>query len=123
MTLLALGLAGAGTLLLFIFASGTAWLFFARLLSGFAVGVAAGTCAAWLAELYAGEDKSRATLAASGANMVGLAIGHLLAGVLSQYARWALDLSFIVYLLALAVIGRIPARTSWKPHFRLVNTP
>jgi hypothetical protein len=42
--------------------------------------------AAWLAELTAAQDKSRATRMAAEANFAGLAIGPLLAGLLAQYA-------------------------------------
>jgi MFS family permease len=98
-------------MLIFLFAGSEAWLFAARTMSGFAIGVASGTAAAWLAELDTGKDKARATLIASVANFTGLAIGPLLAGVLVQYAPWPLRLSYIVYLLILAGIAILIQRT------------
>jgi len=94
---------GVGILstLVFLFALDTAWLFAARLLSGFAIGIASGTGTAWLAELYGGRDKARATLMAAGANMVGLSFGALFAGLLAQYAPWPLRLVFAVYIVML----------------------
>lgn len=89
--------------LLFLIADGTSWLFAARLLSGFAIGAGAGTTTAWLVELYSARNKSGATVMASGANMVGVAVGPLLAGFLAQYAPWPLHLPFVIYLLALLV--------------------
>jgi hypothetical protein len=78
----ALAAIGVGILstLVFLFALDTGWLFVARMLSGFAIGIASGTGTAWLAELQGGRDKSRATLMASGANMAGLSVGAVLAG-------------------------------------------
>jgi len=101
-TRLANALAALSTLL-FLIADRTSWLFGARMLSGFAVGVGVGTTTAWLAELYRGKNKSGATVMASGANMVGVAVGPLLAGLLAQYAPWPLHLSFVIYLLALVL--------------------
>jgi predicted MFS family arabinose efflux permease len=90
--------------LVFLFATNTAWLFAARIISGFAIGIASGTGAAWVAELIGGRDKSRASLMASFANMVGLSVGALLAGCLVQYAPWPLRLVFVVYLAMLGVL-------------------
>ena len=97
---------GVGMLstLVFLFAHDTAWLFAARVISGFAIGIASGTGAAWVAELISGRDKSRASLMAACGNMVGLSVGALLAGVLAQYAPWPLRLSFVVYLAMLAIL-------------------
>lgn len=99
------------SMLLFLFAHSTAWLFWGRMLSGFAIGIGSGTMTAWLAELHDGDDNSRAALMAAGGNMVGLGIGPLLAGLLTQYAPWPLHLSYAIYLLALAAIGLAIWRT------------
>src|SRR5256885_168513 len=107
-TLPAIGV-GLISTVLFALATNTTWLFFARMLSGLAIGVASGTGTAWLAELYEGNDKSRATLMASAANMAGLSIGALLAGLLTQYAPWPLRLVYIVYfavLIGVALVSR-----------------
>jgi MFS family permease len=90
--------------LVFLFARDTAWLFAARVISGFAIGIASGTGTAWVAELVGGRDKSRASLMASLANMIGLSVGAVLAGFLAQYAPWPLRLAFVVYLAMLVVL-------------------
>src|SRR5207302_399518 len=78
--------------ILFFAADSTPRLVAGRIVSGFATGIASGTCTAWLAELYPGADKSDASLVASGANFIGLAAGALTAGLLAQYAAKPLAL-------------------------------
>jgi MFS family permease len=87
--------------LTFLFAQGIASLYVARILSGLAIGIGAGTGTAWLAELIAEPDKSRATVIATSANFVGLGIGALVAGVLADHVSSPLKFPFIVYLLTL----------------------
>jgi MFS family permease len=106
----ALALAGAGCVL-FLFAGGTVWLFVARLLSGLAVGVSSGTGTAWLAELYGPEQRTKATLMATYANLSGAALGPVASGVLAQYAPRPLQLSFVVYLFMLVVTAIVAAAT------------
>lgn len=96
--------------LLFVFALGTIWLFVGRMISGFGVGVAAGAGTAWLAELEG--DRAWAARLATGGNFVGLAAGALMAGLLSQYAPWPLELSQVVYLAMLAAIAALVGRTA-----------
>ena len=96
--------------LVFLFADGTAALFWARALSGLGIGVAAGTGNAWLAEIV-GSDKARATIISTGTNFLGLAVGPLIAGLLAQYAPWPLHLSFVVYLAAVVVVATLIWRT------------
>ena len=105
-TLCALALAAMSTLV-FLSAQGTAWLFGARMLSGFCVGIGSSTTAAWLAELYDADHRTRATSMATGANMIGLALGPLAAGLLVQYAPQPLHLPYVVYLLGLPVIASL----------------
>lgn len=95
----------------FLFANGLASLFWARMLSGFANGVGSGTATAWIAELYGEDRRAHAAVVATGANEAGLAAGPLLAGLLTQYAPWPLHLSFVAYLLLLAVIMVLTWRT------------
>lgn len=102
-----------GSALLFWFASSTAWLFAARGLSGFAVGIASGTGTAWLAELYGPEQRRRATVMATVANMIGIAVGPLLGGLLAQYAPSPLVLPFVAYLAILAATES--AIVVWPP--------
>ncbi|SRR5579871_1355631 len=91
--------------LVFLFAKSTAWLFAARMLSGFATGLASGTATAWISELPASGGKSATGRIASVANFVGLAMGPLLAGLLAAFAPWPLHLVFIIYLAVLLGAG------------------
>lgn len=97
---LALAIASA---LVFLLAQGTAWLFPARILSGLATGLGSGAATAWLTELRPGRDKAAGTLLAAAGNLVGTALGPLLAGLLAAFAGWPLRLCYIVYLVALAL--------------------
>jgi MFS family permease len=97
----AIAIAGLAAML-FLAADGTAWIFGGRVLSGLAVGLASGTGTAWLAELFGPRQRPLATLTASCANLVGIAIGPLLAGLLAQYAPWPESLCYLAYL---AILG------------------
>lgn len=103
-TLSALGVAAISTVA-FAFAGSTSWLFAARLLSGFAIGLAAGTATAWIAELHPQGDKAAAAMVAAAANLAGLGLGALMAGLFAQYGPWPLQLAYMVYLAMLAAIG------------------
>jgi MFS family permease len=96
---------------IFLFATNTAWLFVARILSGFAIGIAAGTGTAWLAELYGSRNRARATVMATLGNLIGLSAGALVAGLLAQYAPWPTRLIFVVYLVVLFALLFFLART------------
>lgn len=100
----ALAVAGASALL-FLFAEGTAWLFAARLLIGLAAGTLSGTGTAWLAETYGPGARGAATVSAATANLIGIAAGPLLAGLLAQYATLPLQLPLLAYLVILAAVA------------------
>lgn len=103
-TLPGLGLAG-GSALLFLFAQGTIWLYAGRLAIGLAVGILSGTGTAWLAEHFGPDARSEATVTAATANLVGIAVGPLLGGLLAQYGPAPLKLPFVAYLIILAVVA------------------
>ena len=108
----------AASALLFLFADGVAGLFPARVLNGFAAGLGAGALTAWIAELEPRGDRTRAAVVASAANLGGLALGALLAGVLAQFAPWPLRLPYIAFLIllfALFVALRIVDETVQRP--------
>ena len=107
----AMAVAGV-SVMLFLLAESPAWLFWGRMLSGFAIGLASAASTAWLAELYADRDKSRATLAATTANFGGLCLAPILAGVLAEYAAWPLQLSYVAYLVMLAAVAVLVWRTA-----------
>jgi MFS family permease len=90
---------------LFLAATTTTWLFAGRILSGFAIGLASGTGAAWLAELDQTHDRAHAAFMVTAANFAGLALGPLVSGFLAQYAPWPLRLSYVIQLSALIRVG------------------
>lgn len=129
-TLIALGIAVVATVM-FLFARGTPTLFGARALSGFAIGLATGTAAAWLADLNA-DDKRNASLESTTANAVGAGVGPLVAGIIAQYSQWPLRLPFLLYIPALLVVGafvfrapetvkRRASRISFEPRIGVPN--
>jgi MFS family permease len=87
--------------LVLLFANGVAALYIGRILTGLGVGVASGTCNAWLADLVGSEHKTRAATIGTSTNFLGLGIAPLVSGLLAQYAPWPLHLSFIVYVVIL----------------------
>jgi MFS family permease len=92
---------GIASVIAFAAAQSTGWLFVARGLSGFSTGLAAGAATAWIAELFAEEDKSRAARIASGANFLGCAVGPLIGGAFAQLAIAPLRLPYLAYLVLL----------------------
>jgi MFS family permease len=96
---------GAIATLVFLFARDTVWLFIARILSGFAIGIASGTATAWVAEYVPSGDKPRASALATTANLVGLGVGPLISGLLAQFAPAPLHTSFVAYLILIGVVA------------------
>jgi MFS family permease len=92
------------SVLCFLAATNTIWLFIARALNGLAAGFGAGALTAWIAELEPRHDKARAALVASAGNLSGLALGAIIAGLLAQYGPWPLRASYVIYLAMLLVI-------------------
>jgi MFS family permease len=93
------------SVLCFLAATSTAWLFVARALNGLAAGLGAGALTAWIAELEPGHDKARAAIVASAGNLAGLCLGAVIAGALAQYGPWPLRTSYVVYLAMLLIIA------------------
>jgi MFS family permease len=94
---------GAIATLIFLFATATPWLFVGRMLSGLAISVAAAVAAAWAVELE--RDRTAASTMTTTANMAGIALGPLVAGLVASYAPAPLRTSFVVYLVLLALIA------------------
>jgi MFS family permease len=117
--------------LVFLLGHGLAALDIARILSGLAIGIASGTGNAWLVELVGGSDKARAAMIGTSSNFLGLGLASLVSGALAQYAPWPLHLSYVVYLVVLAVVAalvwstqetvqdRDPGRIEWRPNLSL----
>lgn len=104
-------------------------LLLARVSSGLGIGVVTATATAWLAELDAvrerPRDPRRAQRIAAAANLGGLGLGGLIAGVIAQWVGHALTLSFLflggLIVLSLFAIGFAPETrqpSSPRPPYR-----
>ncbi len=95
----------------FLVADDVPLLLVGRLLSGFSAGIFTGTATAAVVEAAPPERRGRAAVMATIANVGGLGLGPLLAGVLVQYAPHPLQLSFLVHivLVVLAVAAVLAA--------------
>jgi MFS family permease len=102
----ALGASALSTVV-FIVAPDVGALIAARIVSGLSAGLMTCTATAALTELIPGSDHRRASLVATAANMGGLGLGPLAAGLLAQYAPHPTTLVFEVYLAVLAVAGLV----------------
>ena len=85
----------------FLIADSIAALLAARFLSGIASGIVAASAAAALAELEPQGRSRRASLTATAANLGGLGLGTLFAGIVAQYGNDPTKLVFWIYLAAL----------------------
>ena len=94
--------ASALSTVLFILAPGIGVLIVARVVSGLSAGLMTGTATAALTELIPASASRRASLVATAANMGGLGLGPLIAGLFAQYAPHPTTLVFEVYLAVLA---------------------
>ena len=100
----ALGASALSTIV-FILAPDLAALIAARIVSGLSAGLMTGTATATLTELVPASGRRRASLVATAANMAGLGLGSLVAGLFAQYAPHPTTLVFEMYLAVLAVAG------------------
>jgi MFS family permease len=89
----------------FILAPDVGWLFVGRVLSGLSAGLMTGTATAALTETAGPGSGRRASLVSTTANMGGLGLGPLLAGLLAQYAPEPTVLPFVVQLGLVAIAG------------------
>jgi len=104
MLAVALGASALSTVV-FIFAPGVPVLMVGRVLSGLSAGLVTGTATAALTDLVPASAGRRASLVATGANMGGLGLGPLIAGLFAQYTPHPTTLVFEVYLAVLATAG------------------
>ena len=113
--LLLAGAFAVGSCAVFLFATGVDDLLLGRVLSGLSAGVATGTATAAVIEAAPGNGRDRAPAVATVANIGGLGLGPLLAGMLVQYAPAPLKLAFavnIALVLLAAVCVAIAPETS-----------
>jgi len=125
----ALGAAALSTLA-FVFAPDEGVLLAGRILSGLAAGLMTGTATAMLTELSPASGR-RSSVVATAANMGGLGLGPLFAGLLAQYAPHPTTLVFEFYLAVLAVAAlclrfvpeTVPARRRPSVRFAGLGIP
>ncbi|MEV6898969.1 MFS transporter [Amycolatopsis sp. NPDC051372] len=99
----------------FTFATGTGWLFVARILQGLGMGAGAAAAQAMLSD-SAGQDaggQRRAAMTATACVTFGLALGPVVGGLLAQYGPLPRHLSFVVHAVAVAAVALLVLRT---PH-------
>lgn len=87
----------------FIVSPGVGWLFVGRVLSGISAGLVTGTATAALTDAYSGSSPRRPSMVATAANIGGLGLGPLIAGLFAQFGPDPTVLVFEVYLAVLAV--------------------
>lgn len=72
-----------------------------RVVSGISIGMLSATATAYLSELHAaarpGAPRTRAEIVATAANLGGIGLGALVAGLLAQYAGAPLQLPYLVF--------------------------
>jgi MFS family permease len=100
---------GAVSTVVFILAPAVGWLFPGRVLSGLSAGLVTGTGTAAITETYSGSSVRHASMVATAANIGGLGLGPLTAGLFAQFAPGPTVLVFEFYLavLAVAAIGLV----------------
>jgi MFS family permease len=92
----------------FLVADSVPVLLIGRLLSGLSAGIFTGTATAAVIEAAPASWRNRAAAVATIANIGGLGLGPLLAGLLVQYAPRPLHLSFVVHIvLVILAIGAV----------------
>jgi MFS family permease len=89
--------------IVFIVSPGVGWLFVGRVLSGISAGLVTGTATAALTDTYSGSSPRRPSMVATAANIGGLGLGPLVAGLFAQFGPDPTVLVFEVYLAVLAV--------------------
>ncbi|NYT38653.1 MFS transporter [Allopusillimonas soli] len=122
--ILAAGLTAAIVSSLLFLDGGRLWILLgARAFSGLSAGLFTATATVAVIELAPAARKAHAALLAACANMGGLGLGPLLAGVVSQYLPWPLHLVYAVHLVLLlaacVVVLRCPETVERPAHLRL----
>ncbi|WP_243653188.1 MFS transporter [Pseudonocardia endophytica] len=108
--------------------AGPVWvLLLGRLLSGLSAGIFAGTATAAVVEAAPESWRTRASAVATAANIGGLGLGPLLAGIFVQYLPAPLHLSFAVHAVAVAlcvlIVWSAPETVTPTPGVRLRPQP
>jgi len=106
-------------MLVFAGAQSEWWLYVARLLQGFATGMASGALSAWLVDLQPPDNPRLGGLVASTALVLGLGAGALVAGVLVQLAPQPFVLVYLLliaaYVAGVAAVAAAPDEVQRTP--------
>ncbi|WP_242686361.1 MFS transporter [Aeromicrobium sp. IC_218] len=109
--------------LVFLVADATWILLLGRVLSGISAGVFVGTATAAVVEAAPERRRAWAPVAATAANIGGLGLGPLLAGLLVDLGPWTLHLTFVVHavltLVAVVLVCGVPETVERVPGARL----
>ncbi len=122
---------GIASATVFITAGSLTALLVGRVLSGLSAGIFVGTATVTLVEMVPDKWRSRAPAIATAANIGGLGLGPLLAGVLVQYLPRPLDLTFAVDIVLLAgaavavffVPEPVDVARGARPHMQRLSVP
>jgi MFS family permease len=133
-------LVNVASAVIFLLAPSLPGLLLARMVSGISVGLTTATATAYLAELHVGALGGaaagigrRAQLVAISANLGGIGIGPLIAGLLAEYAPQPLRLPYFAFGVALTILAiavalspetaqRPDPRPAWHPQQIAVPT-
>jgi MFS family permease len=92
----------------YLFSRNLAMLIAARLVSGLATGLIAGTATATMVDLAPPRLRVRASMTALACNMGGLTAGPVVGGVFAEYCPQPLHLVYAVHLIVLALVVAVP---------------
>jgi MFS family permease len=92
----------------YLFSRNLPTLIAARLVSGLATGLIAGTATATMVDLAPPHLRVRASMTALAANMGGLTAGPVVGGVFAEYCPEPLHLVYAVHLIVLALVVAVP---------------
>jgi MFS family permease len=118
--------------LVFLIAPSLAGLLVARVISGISVGLITATATAYLGELHVGvfgegaASGRRPQIVATAANLGGIGLGPLAAGLLAQFAPAPLRLPYIIFgavLVGLAVLVAASPETVQRPEISVAWRP
>ncbi|SNS89549.1 MFS transporter [Rhodococcoides kyotonense] len=122
---------GIGSALVFVFAGNLEVLLIGRMLSGLSAGIFVGTATVTLVELVPDKWKTKAPSIATAANIGGLGLGPLVAGLLVQYLPEPTHLTFIVHIVLLAIAAvavflvpePVAVQPGARPHMQRLSVP
>lgn len=122
---------GLVSAVVFVTADSLTALVIGRVLSGLSAGIFVGTATVTLIELVPDEWRDRAPAIATAANIGGLGLGPLIAGLLAEYLPQPLRLTFVVDIVLLVVAAvavflapeTVRVARGARPHMQRLSVP